>query len=367
MTTKRLERLISLMNAAGLHALVLNPGPTLVYLTGLHFHLSERPTTLIVAPPNPPALIIPQLESDKARTASIPLQMFPFGDNPAMWKQTFQAAADANALDGKKIGVEPTRLRFLEMKYLQAAARSAAFVSAEPVLSSLRICKDASEIDAMREAACIAQRALQDTLPLVKPGITERQLAAELIIALLRNGSSSELPFAPIVAFGENSANPHAVPTDRMLKPGDLLLFDWGANYADYFSDITRTFALGDPGEELHRIYQLVQSANEAGRAAGKPSLAAGAIDAAARAVIEAGGYGDYFTHRTGHGLGMESHEPPYLFGENELLLQPGMVYTVEPGIYLPGVGGVRIEDDMLVTPHGSESLTDFPRDLTIL
>ncbi len=367
MTIHRLERLTALMDAAGLHALVLNPGPALVYLTGLHFHLSERPTTLILAPPHPPALIVPQLESDKARAASFPLQLFPFGDNPALWKHTFQAAADTCGLDSKKIGVEPTRLRFLEMSYLQAAARSAAFISAEPLLSSLRIHKDASEIDAMREAARIAQRALQDILPLVKPGISERQLAAELIIALLRNGSSSELPFAPIVAFGENSANPHAVPTGRQLQNGDLVLFDWGASYADYFSDITRTFALGEPGEEMRRAYQLVQSANAAGRAAGKPGLPAGAVDAAARAVITAGGYGDYFTHRTGHGLGMESHEPPYLFAENDLALQPGMVYTVEPGIYLPGIGGVRIEDAMVVTHDGCESLTDFPRDLMLL
>jgi Xaa-Pro dipeptidase len=355
------------MNSAGLHALVINPGPSLVYLTGLHFHLSERPTTLVIAPPHPPALIVPQLESDKARAASIPLQLFPFGDNPTLWNQAFQAAAHVCGLEGKKIGVEPTRLRFLEMKYLQTAARSAAFISAEPILSALRIGKDEVEIGKMRKAARIAQQALQDVLPMVKPGITERQMAAELVIALLRNGSSSELPFPPIVAFGANSANPHALPTDRQLNPGDLVLFDWGANYADYFSDITRTFALGDPGEELRRAYQLVQSANAAGRAAGKPGLAAGEIDNAARAIIITGGYGDYFTHRTGHGLGMESHEPPYLFAENQIQLQTGMVYTVEPGIYLPGIGGVRIEDDIVVTPDGCESLTDFPRDLTIL
>ncbi len=367
MTSERLSRLIALMHAASLDAVALNPSPSLVYLTGLHFHLSERPTTLIIAPPHSPVLIVPELETDKARQSNLPLQLIPFGDNPAEWEQAFHSAAEACRLSGKTVGVEPTRFRFLEWQFLSQSARDLRLVSAEPALGVLRLRKDEHELAAMRQAVQIAERAFEQILPLIKPGITERELAAELTVALLRNGSAPELPFAPIVAFGANSANPHAVPGDTPLKKGDLVLFDWGASYNDYFSDITRTLAMGEPGEELRQIYTVVQQANQHGRAAGRAGVPAGSIDRAARQVIEQAGYGNYFIHRTGHGLGMESHEPPYLYAENPLYLESGMVYTVEPGIYLPGKGGVRIEDDVVVTADGCQSLTSLPRDLIIL
>ncbi|MCX7975773.1 MAG: Xaa-Pro peptidase family protein [Bellilinea sp.] len=367
MTHDRLARLIALMNAANLDAIALIPSQSLVYLTGLHFHLSERPTTLIITPPHTPVLIVPELETGKARRSKIPLQLIPFGDNPADWEKSFKEAVDICRLQGKIVGVEPTRFRFLEWQFIQTAARDVRFVSAEPALNVLRLRKDEQELAAMRRAVNIAERAFEQILPLIKAGITERELAAELTVALLRNGSAPELPFAPIVAFGANSANPHAVPGDTPLKSGDLVLFDWGASYEDYFSDITRTLALGDPGEELRHIYNIVLRANQEGRGAGKPGLPAGAVDRAARRVIEEAKYGDFFIHRTGHGLGMESHEPPYLYAENPLSLESGMVYTVEPGIYLPGKGGVRIEDDVVVTADGCETLPSLPRDLIVL
>lgn len=367
MTAARLERLYQLMSSARLDAIAINPGPSLFYLTGLNFHLMERPTVLLLAPPATPALVMPVLEMPKVASSRLPLTPFAFGDNSQTWDEVFTQAAAALHLDGKRIGVEPTRLRFLELSYLNHAAPKATFVSGESVFSQLRIQKDAEEIAAMRQAAIIAQKALTATLPMAKPGVTERELAAELAIQLLRAGSDSELPFAPIVASGPNSANPHAVPSDRKVEKGDLLLFDWGASYRGYASDITRTFGVGQLSDELRQIYQLVKEANAAGQAAGHPGLRAGDVDHAARGVIQRGDYGPFFTHRTGHGLGMEGHEAPYMFAENEMLLQEGMVYTVEPGIYLPGKGGVRIEDDMVVTADGATSLTDYSRELTIL
>lgn len=367
MTSPRLERLYQLMNEASLDGLALNPGSSLLYLTGLNFHLMERPTVLLFVPPAAPALILPELELQKGETSSVKLTLFPFGDNPQHWGDVFTQVAAVLSLDGKRIGVEPTRLRFLELVYLQNAAPGVQFVAADRVFGQLRIQKDSDELSFMRQAAVIAQNALTATLPLVKPGITERELAAELSLNLMRSGSESELPFAPIVASGPNSANPHAVPGDRRIEMGDLLLFDWGATFRGYASDITRTFAVGELSDELRRIYNLVLGANVAGRAAGKPRLRVGDVDLAARGVIQRGGCGSYFTHRTGHGLGMEAHENPYIFAENDQLLQEGMVYTVEPGIYLPGVGGVRIEDDVVITADGAASLTDYPRELTIL
>jgi Xaa-Pro dipeptidase len=213
----------------------------------------------------------------------------------------------------------------------------------------------------------VAQSALEATIALIKVGMTEKELASELVIQLLQHGSQSEMPFAPIVSGGPNSANPHATPSDRKIQAGDLLVVDWGAGVDGYVSDLTRTFAVGDLKAEYHQIHRIVQEANAAGRAAGKPGVPCANVDIAARTVIEKAGFGKYFTHRTGHGIGMEAHEEPYLRGDNLRLLEAGMAYTVEPGIYLPECNGVRIEDNMIITETGAECLSDMPRELRVV
>jgi Xaa-Pro dipeptidase len=258
-------------------------------------------------------------------------------------------------------------MRVLELRLMEAGAPAARFESAEEAVAALRMSKDEGELSAMRKAVEIAQNALLATLPAVRAGVTEREIAAELTLQLLRHGSDPEMPFAPIVSGGPNSANPHASPSDRPLQRGDLLVIDWGAAYHGYFSDLTRTFAIGQPESELRRIAQLTLEANAAGRAACKPGVTAGEVDAAARQVIEAAGYGKWFFHRTGHGLGMEGHEDPYIRAGNPLVLKPGMTFTIEPGIYLTGRNGVRIEDNMVITESGAESLSDLPRELKVI
>jgi Xaa-Pro dipeptidase len=219
----------------------------------------------------------------------------------------------------------------------------------------------------MRHAVQVAQLALEAVLPSIKIGATERELAGALTMELLKHGSDSELPFAPIVCAGPNSANPHATPSERKIQRGDLLLVDWGATTEGYISDLTRTFAVGEVDPELQKIAMIVLEANAAGRAAGKPGVPCASVDKAARAVIEHAGYGVYFTHRTGHGIGMEGHEEPYMRGDNMHMLYPGMAYTVEPGIYLPGRGGVRIEDNIVVMKTGVDVLSDMPRELRVV
>jgi Xaa-Pro dipeptidase len=187
------------------------------------------------------------------------------------------------------------------------------------------------------------------------------------MLQLLRAGSDPEFAFTPIVSSGPNGANPHASPSDRKLQAGDLLVIDWGATYSGYVSDITRTFAIGPVDEEYRHIHDIVVQANAAGRRTARPGIPSGEVDRAARNVIEQAGYGKYFTHRTGHGLGMEGHEHPYIYAENERPLEAGMAFTVEPGIYLPGRNGVRIEDDVVITENGAESLSDFSRELQTL
>ena len=361
---KRQAKLANLFERAGLHALVLNAGPSLVYLTGLHFHLSERPVLAIFTPGAPVTLVLPELEAVKTKGLPYPANIYLYGEDPAGWLSIFRRAAIETQLDKHIIGADPRQLRLLELGYLQAAAPKAEFISAEELLAKLRMYKDAIELTAMRKAAQIAQLALISTLPLVRIGMTERELAAELTMQLLRGGSDSEIPFTPIVSSGPNSANPHASPSNRALTPGDMLVIDWGASYNGYISDITRTFAVGEVESEMEQIATIVLQANTAGRLAIRPGVPAGEVDQAARSVIEAAGYGRFFTHRTGHGLGMEGHEEPYIRSGSDLPLAAGMTFTIEPGIYLPDRNGVRIEDDVVVTEQGMESLTDLPREL---
>ncbi len=213
----------------------------------------------------------------------------------------------------------------------------------------------------------IAETALENTLPCIHAGVSEREISTELTLQLIRAGSDLHLAFEPIVSGGPNAANPHAEPSDRKLQSGDLLVIDWGAVYQGYVSDLTRTFAIGKVDPEYEKIVEITARANETGRDASRPGIPAGDVDRAARKVIVDAGYGEFFTHRTGHGIGLEGHEPPYIFGENDLTLQPGMVFTVEPGIYLPGRNGVRIEDNVLITAECAETLSSLPRDLRFL
>jgi len=367
MTHPRLEKLYKSMASNGLQAMAINPGPTLSYLTGLTFHLMERPVVIFFAPGQNPAFVLPELETPKLAHLPYPAQAFPYPELPGEWIKAFQKAVQALGIAGKAIGVEPRALRILEYRFIEQAAPGASFPDASSTLAALRITKDADEIAKMRRAVVIAQDALKATLPQIRIGMQEREIAAELTIQLLRNGSSPEIPFAPIVSSGPNSANPHASPSARKLQAGDLLVVDWGAAYEGYISDLTRTFAIGEVDAECQKIHRIVQEANAAGRAAGKPGATCAAVDKAARDVIEKAGYGVYFNHRTGHGIGMEGHEDPYMRGDNQQVLEPGMCYTVEPGIYLTERNGVRIEDNMVITENGVESMSDMEREIRVI
>jgi Xaa-Pro dipeptidase len=364
MTTHHIDTLAQLMQPTRLDAIVLNPGPGLLGLTGLQFHLMERPTLFLVGRDGRATMILSALEEMKARDTLPGLTCYTYSDNPATWAEAIRDAFSAFNANIRVMGVESARMRHLELAFIQNALPGVEVLSADPQLSALRIHKDAQAIGQMRQAVQIAERAFSETLHSIRPGMSERAVAGELAANMLRFGSDAELPFPPIVAAGPNSANPHAVPSERVLQTGDLVVIDWGAAFGGYFSDLTRTLAIGKLDAELYTIYDAVKGANRAGREAGRPGVTCGTVDAAGRAVITSAGYGPYFTHRIGHGLGLEAHEEPYMFGESTQMLEEGMVYTVEPGIYLPGKGGVRIEDDMAVTETGAVSLSGLPREL---
>ena len=363
----RLERLRSAMLDHNLEFIALTPGPSLYYLTGLSFHLMERPVLLFIPTAETPILVAPELEISKAERSRIPLVRVAYGERESDRLEAFARLSDLLGEGVDRVGVEPTRMRYLEMSLLKGAFPQAQVIPAGESVENLRLMKEPAELEASQKAVRIAEEALSAVLPLVHAGMTELELSNELVIQLLRHGSESEIPFAPIVASGPNSALPHATPSKRSFQSGDLLIIDWGASYKGYLSDLTRTFAIGELNHELQHIHQVVLEASRAARAAVHPGQTCAAIDRAARAVIQEAGFGEQFIHRTGHGLGLEAHEAPYIRADNPQQLIQDMLFTIEPGVYLPEIGGVRIEDDVCVTAAGGRSLSSFSRELQIL
>jgi Xaa-Pro dipeptidase len=365
MYMRRLEALRRLQVANGTEYVALVPGANLRYFTGLTMHLSERPTVAFVPAEGALVVLLPALEAPAAQ-AHLPVEtrLFTYSDDEGH-EGAFHQVAETLALPGKTIGVEYLAMRFLEMRRIEQAAPGCRMVATEPWLPQLRMSKDQTELAHMRRAVEIAERAMQRLLDdgAFRAGRTELEIAADLQVAMLREGGQGEA-FPPIVVAGPNSALPHASPSARPLAEGDLVIVDWGTVFNGYRSDITRTFVLGTPSAEVERIYDTVLAANQSGRLAVRPGMLAQEVDRIARRAITLAGYGEYFVHRTGHGLGLETHEPPYMVEGNLELLKVGMTFTVEPGIYLPGLGGVRIEDDVVVTEEGSETLTTLPREL---
>ena len=341
------------------------PGPNLFYLTGLSFHLSERPVVALFPVDGSPAIVVPSFEAVKVEDTAIEVDVFPYTDEEGH-TPAFRSACAALELSERVIGVEAFKMRLVEVRLLEQFAPGCRIVPAEDALAALRMRKDKQELAQMRRAIAITEAALQTTMGQVQAGMTEQEVAGMLMAEMLQGGGEG-LSFSPIVVAGPNAASPHATPSDRPIQPGETIVVDCGATVGGYAADITRTFAIGELEPQMARVYEVVRAANAAGQAAAGPGVPAEAVDQAARAVIEEAGYGEYFTHRTGHGLGLETHEPPYIVAGNGRILEQGMTFTVEPGIYLPGRGGVRIEDDVVITATGAESLTTFPREFTPL
>lgn len=358
-------RIEALRRIVGVDAIALVPGTNMQYFMGLHYHLSERP---IIAFFNADGLsvIVPQLEVPSL-TARPDLEARPF-----VWTDTdgfmdaFHKAIAALNLRGKTLGIDGMTMRATEMMIMQSVAPDLKIAPIERELIRIRAYKRPDEVAAMREAVRVAEQALAQLLTTVQPGMTERQIAAQLK-TLMDSYGAEDVAFSALVQTGENSANPHGVTTDRALRADEFLLIDYGCRVRGYPSDITRTFCLGSPSAEMQRIYDTVLRANEAARAAAGPGVAMGVVDKAARDVIDGAGYGQYFTHRTGHGIGLDVHEPiPQIASGVTDLLEPGMAFTIEPGIYVPGLGGVRIEENVVVTDSGLDVLTSFERRLAI-
>jgi Xaa-Pro aminopeptidase len=276
------------------------------------------------------------------------------------------AVADALAKLGvRSVGFESSHLTVADWETLRDAAKTIDWKPSRDRVEKLRVIKDASEVAEIRQAIDFAERAFSVFRTLLRPTDREKDLA-DLMEATIRRLGGQGCSFPSIIAVGDRAALPHAPPTERAVEEGDLLLVDWGASGRFYKSDLTRTFATRTISPKLEAVYAVVAKAQQRAIARIRPGVKGADVDTEARTVIAEAGFGD-LSHGLGHGIGLQVHEAPALRPNSEAVLQPGMVTTVEPGIYLPGWGGVRIEDDVLVTPDGCEVLTHVGRDLTTL
>ncbi len=278
---------------------------------------------------------------------------------------TSEIAAQVKKLGITKLGFEQNHVTFSQYAGYQKEIQ-VDLVPVSDVVEKLRLIKSPAEIKILKEAAQIADATFEHILNFLRPGLTEIEVSNELEFFMRKQGATSS-SFDIIVASGARSALPHGVATDKVIEKGDFVTMDFGALYNGYISDITRTVAVGEPSAELKNIYEIVREAQQHGMDHIKPGLTGKEADALTRDIITGKGYGEYFGHSTGHGIGVEVHEGPFLSSKSEIVLEPNMAVTVEPGIYLPGVGGVRIEDDTIITDTGNESLTHSTKDLIIL
>lgn len=285
----------------------------------------------------------------------------PFARKVLRKKRTPDVTADAiKKARVKRVGFNPEQMSLSTHKALSKHLKPVKLVATDDPISPLRRCKDAYEVRKMRQAIEVAEQAFQRVRRWLKPGLTEREIAAKLVYEMQRAGAQGET-FPSIVASGPNSSIPHAMPGSRKLKKNEVLLFDWGAHVDWYGSDLTRVVWLGSIPRRLRKVFEVVREAHDKAIEAVRAGITAHELDRVARSVIEKAGFGKRFNHALGHGLGMVAHEVPRVGKGTETVLEPGMVITIEPGVYLPGVGGIRLEDDVLVTKRGCEVLTTLP------
>ena len=357
----RVRRAQAEMAKHGVDALAIGVGADLIYLAGYPSHTSERLTLLIVPKEGDPKVVVPQLEAPRLAPAGVPFEA-------VAWEETADPtsiAADLIWETGARSVASGDELWASFLVKMQRHLPEVTWEIAGGILRELRMCKDRAEVDLLREASHRTDAAWIDFIKTRIGGLTEQQ-AADRLSDLMRDHGMESMAFC-IVASGPNSASPHYSTADRIIQEGDAVVFDFGGRYRHYVSDITRTVHVGEPSDEYRKVYAIVLRANEAAFAAVRPGVACQEIDRAARKVITDAGYGQYFIHRVGHGLGLDVHEEPYMVEGNALPLRVGMVFSDEPGIYMPDTFGVRIEDSVVCTETGGEKLNDAPRDLLVM
>ncbi|MFC0906596.1 M24 family metallopeptidase [Clostridium sp. MT-14] len=361
---KKIDRLTELMKNGGIDVLIVGPSADLEYLTGLHPLMDERFKALFVFSDKRHFYIAPELYYEETREAlGEDMDIFKWSDG----KGFIPAILKANkkyGLEGKKIGINDG-IRAVDMIDVSNEI-DVKFINGVSIMENLKIIKDEEEKNNLRKAANIADKAFENVLKFVKPGITEGDIKDKLEELMAEYGGEG-LAFQTIIASGPNSARPHYNDYDRVIQDRDVIIMDFGCRYHGYCSDESRTVFVGEPTEEQKKIYSIVLEANEKGENVVKEGIKAGDVDRASRDIIKDAGYGEYFINRTGHGIGTADHEAPYISEGNKQVLKNGMAFSVEPGIYIAGKFGMRVEDIVLLNEGKGEILNKVTKDMIII
>ncbi len=353
---KRLQMVHQSMVTWGLDTLLITPGAAMRYLTGFSEEGFERLICLVVPDDRNCVLICPSLNAEQARRNPAAITDVRVWDDGQGWEPTLKALATSLDLDIGIVGVdEGMTARFLLR--IQELLPTTLFKSSEKVFVDCRVQKDPGELASLQHAAEVSDRTIIAAVNACRTGKKEKEVALAINTAIALQGASPS--FETIVSSGPNSALPHHTPGARKLREGDVVNLDFGARFDGYCGDITRVVSIGDPTEEQKRIYQIVYDAHQAARLAAKPGTSAQAVDAAARKVISDAGFGEFFIHRTGHGIGLDDHEQPNIVSGSFQKLLPGMCFSIEPGIYLPGKFGIRLENIYTITNDGCRSFNE--------
>lgn len=360
--SSRIARTREALDAAGLDGLVVTPGPDLRYLTGYDAKPLERLTALVLPQSGDPVLVVPLLElaeAERSAAALAGMEIRTHGETDDPF-----AVAVAPLARSEQVAVDD-HMWAQRVFALQAALPDVTWQEAGSVISALRMRKGADEVAALRRAGQAIDRVHARVGDLLLVGRSEREVGADIARAIVEEGHDTA-DFV-IVGSGPNGASPHHGVSDRCIEAGDTVVVDIGGTTTEgYCSDSTRTYVVGgDPAPDVAEYYAVLLEAQRAQCDAAAPGMAAEAVDQVGRQIIEDAGFGPYFVHRTGHGIGLETHEEPYIVEGNKLRLEPGMAFSIEPGIYLPGRHGARIEDIVVMTDVGAERLNTRPRELT--
>lgn len=352
----RLAALRARMKEDGTDLIALGPGPNMHWVAGFHPHPDERPCLLMVTQDRA-GFLMPVLNAGSSRERTgLPFWTWGDADGPDAALQ--QALADLGASTARRVAVDEAMRADFALLLLDAMPQ-AGHGFARDTLGALRLRKEAGEQSALRAEAAIADRAMQAVFGAIRPGVTENDLASVARGVFKDCGAA---PMFTIVGAGPNGAFPHHHTGDTVLKAGDAVVIDIGGKAGDFSSDITRMAVLGDGPADYDRVHRVVEAAVEAALAFCRPGVTASTMDRAARQVIAEAGYGSHFVHRLGHGMGLEGHEPPWISESSETILEPGMVFSIEPGIYIEGRFGLRLEDIVILQEDGPEILSRLPR-----
>jgi Xaa-Pro dipeptidase len=362
---QRLETLKQWLKEENIEAAFINSTENVFYLTNFLTDPHERLMGLFIFPDADPFVVLPGMEARQVKDAGWKDEVIGYSDHENPW-EFIKQAIEKRGVTGNKVAFEKEVLTYGRSEAFLSIFADADVVNAEDKLNQMRLVKDEKEIEIMRRAAQMADFGVEVGVLALHEGVTEMEVLAKIEYELKKKGIR-EMSFSTMVLFGEKAGDPHGNPGDRKLQPGDFVLFDLGVVLEGYTSDITRTFAYKSVSGKQREIYETVLEAELASLKASMPGTRIGDLDQIARDIITDAGYGDHFPHRIGHGLGINVHEFPSMSHLNDGILKKGMTYTIEPGIYVPEIGGVRIEDDVLITEDGYETLTRYPKELQII